>query len=84
MPSLPATVQCGPLGIKTLQSAHLAIDATEDVAYSKLDRQYGALYSTKDFQEGRDAKAQGRLPIHHDRQLRLTQSLETDAENVSA
>ncbi len=60
--------QCGPLGIRTtLQSAHLAIDTSEDVAYSKLDAQYGALYGTEDFQEGRDAEAQGRLPVYHGR-----------------
>jgi enoyl-CoA hydratase/carnithine racemase len=60
--------QCGPLGIEaTLQSAHLAIDRSADVAFSQLDMQYGALYSTHDFQEGRDAEAQGRPPNYQGR-----------------
>lgn len=57
---------CGPLGIKsTLVSAHLAVDATEDHALSKLDAQFGALFHTPDFQEGRKAEAEGRPPIYH-------------------
>jgi enoyl-CoA hydratase/carnithine racemase len=60
--------QCGPLGIRTtLQSAHLAIDASEETAFSKLDAQYGSLYSTRDFQEGRDAEAEGRPPVYQGR-----------------
>jgi enoyl-CoA hydratase len=60
--------QCGPLGIKTtLVSAHLAIDAGEDAAYAKLDEQYGALYRTEDFLEGRKAEAEGRSPVYHGR-----------------
>jgi enoyl-CoA hydratase/carnithine racemase len=57
---------CGPLGIKTsLASAHLAIDPAEEVALSKLGEQYGALYHTKDFIEGRAAEAEGRKPVYH-------------------
>ncbi len=56
---------CGPLGIKTsLASAHLAIDPAEAEALSKLDVQYGALYHTKDFVEGRLAEAEGRSPAY--------------------
>jgi enoyl-CoA hydratase len=54
---------CGPLGIKTsLASAHLAIDPVE--ALAQLDAQFGALFHTRDFQEGRDAEAQGRPPVY--------------------
>ena len=57
---------CGPLGIKsTLASAHLAVDSGEADALSRLDAQYGALYHTNDFQEGRNAEAEGRPPIYH-------------------
>ncbi len=60
--------QCGPLGIgTTLLSAHLAIDASEDEALSRLDAQYASLYNTHDFQEGRDAEAQGRPPVYQGR-----------------
>jgi enoyl-CoA hydratase len=56
---------CGPLGIKTtLASAHLAIDPSQAEALSKLSAQYGALYRTDDFKEGRRAEAEGRLPIY--------------------
>ena len=56
---------CGPLGIKTtLASAHLAIDSTQAEALSKLTAQYGALYRTEDFKEGRRAEAEGRPPIY--------------------
>jgi enoyl-CoA hydratase len=56
---------CGPLGIKTtLLSAHLAIDSTESEALSRLDAQYGALYRTEDFKEGRKAEAEGRKPVY--------------------
>lgn len=56
---------CGPLGIKaTLVSAHLAVDAEEAEALSKLDQEYGALYRTQDFQEGRKAEAEGRPPVY--------------------
>jgi enoyl-CoA hydratase len=59
---------CGPLGIKTtLLSAHLAIDATETDALSRLDAQFGALFHTRDFQEGREAEAQGRVPLYQGR-----------------
>lgn len=55
--------RCAPLGIRTtLASAHLAIDAGEDAAYRELDAQYGALYRTNDFLEGRKAEAEGRPP----------------------
>jgi enoyl-CoA hydratase len=56
---------CGPLGIKTtLASAHLAIDSSQGEALSKLNAQYGALYGTEDFKEGRKAEAEGRPPIY--------------------
>jgi enoyl-CoA hydratase/carnithine racemase len=56
---------CGPLGIKTtLASAHLAIDASQAEAMSKLNAQYGTLYGTQDFKEGRAAEAEGRRPIY--------------------
>ena len=59
---------CAPLGIKTtLLSAHLAIDSTEAAALSRLDAQFGALFHTRDFQEGRDAEAQGRAPVYQGR-----------------
>jgi enoyl-CoA hydratase len=56
---------CGPLGIKTtLASAHLAVDPAEADALSKLDAQFGALFHTQDFQEGRNAEAEGRPPVY--------------------
>jgi enoyl-CoA hydratase len=56
---------CGPLGIKTsLASAHLASDHTEEEALSKLDAQFGALFRTYDFVEGRNAEAEGRKPVY--------------------
>jgi len=56
---------CGQLGIKTtLASAHLAIDVTEEEALSKLDAQFGALFHTQDFLEGRKAEAEGRKPVY--------------------
>lgn len=59
---------CGPLGIKTtLLSAHLAIDSTETDALSRLDAQFGALFHTRDFQEGRDAEAERRAPVYEGR-----------------
>jgi enoyl-CoA hydratase len=54
-----------PLGIETaLASAHLAVDAPEADALSKLEAQYGALYRTQDFVEGRKAEAEGRPPVY--------------------
>jgi enoyl-CoA hydratase len=59
---------CGLFGIKaTLLSAHLAIDPTEADALSMLDAQFGALFHTQDFQEGREAEAQGRPPVYQGR-----------------
>jgi enoyl-CoA hydratase len=56
---------CGPLGIKaTLASAHLVIDPAEADALSQTSAQYGALYRTEDFREGRKAEAEGRPPIY--------------------
>ncbi|RFU45475.1 hypothetical protein D0B32_22965 [Paraburkholderia sp. DHOC27] len=56
---------CGPLGIKmTLTSAHLVIDPVQADALMKLDEQYGALYHTQDFLEGRRAEAEGRKPVY--------------------
>jgi enoyl-CoA hydratase len=57
---------CGPLGVKaSLASAHLAIDATQEEALSKLDGQFGELFRTNDFVEGRRAEAEGRKPVYH-------------------
>jgi enoyl-CoA hydratase len=59
---------CGPLGIQTtLASAHLAIDHTEQEALSKPDGQFGALFHTQDFQEGRRAEAEGRKPVYQEK-----------------
>jgi enoyl-CoA hydratase len=59
---------CGPLGIKTtLASAHLALDPAEVPALTQLDAQFGALFHTRDFQEGRVAEAEGRSPIYQGR-----------------
>ena len=56
---------CAPLGIKaTLESAHLAIDSGEIEAFAQMGKAYNALYSTRDYQEGRDAEAQNRPPIY--------------------
>ena len=56
---------CGPLGIKTtLESAHLSIDVSEAAAFAKLDEQFGGLFHTQDFAEGRRAEAEGRSPIY--------------------
>jgi enoyl-CoA hydratase len=57
---------CGPLGIKTtLESAHLSIDESQAAAFAKLDEQFGALFHTNDFTEGRNAEAEGRPPVYH-------------------
>ena len=57
---------CGPLGIKTtLESAHLSIDESEASAFAKLDEQFGGLFRTEDFIEGRKAEAEGRPPVYH-------------------
>jgi enoyl-CoA hydratase/carnithine racemase len=57
---------CAPLGVQTtLASAHLAIDAGEAQAFSKLSAQYSALYRTNDFVEGVTAPAEGRPPVYH-------------------
>jgi enoyl-CoA hydratase len=54
---------CGPLGIKTtLESAHLSIDESEAAAFAKLDGQFGGLFHTEDFIEGRKAEAEGTAP----------------------
>jgi len=56
---------CGPRGIKTtLESAHLAIDESEAAAFAKLNGQFGGLFHTEDFIEGRKAEAQGRPPVY--------------------
>jgi enoyl-CoA hydratase len=63
---------CGPLGLKTsLASAHLAIDHTEEEASSKLDAQFGALFHTQDFLEGRKAEAEGRKPVYQGKSARI-------------
>jgi len=59
---------CGPLGIKTtLESAHLSIDESEAAAFAKLDEQFGGLFRTEDFLEGRKAEAEGRPPVYQGR-----------------
>jgi enoyl-CoA hydratase len=59
---------CGPLGIKaSLASAHLAVDPAEAPALAQLDAQFGALFHTRDFQEGRVAEAEGRRPVYEGR-----------------
>ena len=56
----------GPLGIKaSLASAHLAIDPAQANALSALDAQRSTLYRSHDFQEGREAEAEGRQPLYH-------------------
>jgi Enoyl-CoA hydratase/isomerase len=56
---------CGPLGIKTtLESAHLSIDESEGAAFAKLNEQFGGLFHTEDFIEGRKAEAEGRPPVY--------------------
>jgi enoyl-CoA hydratase len=56
---------CGPLGIKTtLASAHFAIDQGGEVALSRLDAQFGTLFHTQDFLEGRKAESEGRKPVY--------------------
>ena len=56
---------CGPLGIKTtLESAHLSIDESEAAAFAKLDEQFGGLFHSEDFLEGRKAEADGRPPVY--------------------
>jgi enoyl-CoA hydratase len=55
----------GPLGIKTtLESAHLSIDESEAAAFGKLNEQFGGLFNTQDFIEGRKAEAEGRPPVY--------------------
>jgi enoyl-CoA hydratase/carnithine racemase len=39
----------------------------EAAALAQLDAQFGALFHTRDFQEGRDAEAEGRRPIYEGR-----------------
>jgi len=57
---------CGPLGIKTtLESAHTSIDESEAAAFAKLNEQFGALFRTEDFIEGRKAEAEERPPVYH-------------------
>lgn len=56
---------CAPLGVEAaLTSAHLAVDGSEAEALSRLEAQYGALYRTEDFLEGRKAEAEGRPPAY--------------------
>ncbi len=47
----------------TLESAHLSIDESEAAAFAKLNQQFGGLFQTADFIEGRKAEAQARLPV---------------------
>ncbi|WP_233838137.1 enoyl-CoA hydratase-related protein [Paraburkholderia sp. ZP32-5] len=54
---------CAPLGVgATLESAHLAIVPYETPALSQIDAQFGRLFHTRDFEEGRQADNQGRKP----------------------
>jgi len=54
-----------PLGIKaSLATARVRIDDAEQAAFAGLEAQYRSLYRTHDFQEGRDAEAQGRTPVY--------------------
>jgi enoyl-CoA hydratase len=63
---------CGPLGIQTsLASAHLVIDHTEEEALSNLDAQFGALFHTQDFLEGRKAEAEDRKSVYHGNKARI-------------
>jgi enoyl-CoA hydratase len=56
---------CAPLGIQTtLASAHQAIVPSETSALSNLDQEFGRLFHTHDFEEGRQADAQGRVPVY--------------------
>jgi enoyl-CoA hydratase len=56
---------CGPLGIKTtLESSHLSIDESEAASFGKLGEQFGGLFHTEDFVEGRKAEAEGRPPVY--------------------
>lgn len=55
----------GPLGVqRSLASAHSAIDSAEAETLSKVAQQNRSLYKTRDFQEGRDAEAEGRPPVY--------------------
>jgi enoyl-CoA hydratase len=55
---------CGPLSIKaTLASAHVALDANEDVALSGPNALRTAIYRTKDVAEGLAAQAEHRPPV---------------------
>jgi enoyl-CoA hydratase len=40
------------------------IDESEAAAFGKLDGQFGALFHTQDFIEGRKAEAEGRPPVY--------------------
>jgi enoyl-CoA hydratase/carnithine racemase len=54
---------CAPLGVRTtLESAHLAIVPSETPALSQIDAQFGRLFHTRDFKEGKQADEQGRKP----------------------
>ena len=46
------------------ESAHLSIDESEAAAFARLDGQFGALFHTEDFIEGRKAEAEGRPPVY--------------------
>jgi hypothetical protein len=45
-----------------MPSAHLAIDHTAEEALSKLGGQFGALFHTQDFLEGRGGRPKAGLP----------------------
>jgi enoyl-CoA hydratase len=54
---------CAPLGVQTtLESAHLAIVPSETPSLSQIDAQFGRLFHTRDFKEGKQADEQGRKP----------------------
>jgi enoyl-CoA hydratase len=52
------------LGEAGLKPSHLAVDPAEAPALAQLDAQFGALFHTRDFREGRDAEAQSRRPVY--------------------
>jgi hypothetical protein len=42
----------------------VSIDESEAAAFAKLDEQFGGLFHTEDFLEGRKAEADGRPPVY--------------------
>lgn len=46
-------------------SVFLVIDESQAAAFAKLNEQFGGLFHTEDFSEGRKAEADGRPPVYH-------------------